>query len=179
MVKRVYFGLVWLVGMMAGPTMAASFDCSKAMKPHEKVICADQALSSADETLAKDYARLIAELPAALKPALQKSQRSWIAYAPLTCSSDGKGTIKDQSDFTQCLKMQYDNRTRVLAQQPQNIGPFKTVALAEFAGNKNSRSRQFQLLPTVERYQPNNRPISNPITKINIPGRRIFSNTWS
>ena len=148
MVKRVYFGLVWLVGMMAAPAMAASFDCSKAMKPHEKVICADQALSSADETLAKDYARLMAELPAALKPALQKSQRSWIAYAPLACSSDGKGTIKDQSDFAQCLKMQYDNRIRVLAQQPQNIGPFKALALAEFQAMRSS-SDDLEFFPVV------------------------------
>lgn len=117
---------------------AASFDCSKAAKPVEKIICAEKDISEADDRLARDYARLLAEIPAALKPALQKSQRSWLTYVPLACSSDGRGSIKDKAQFTQCLKNEYQQRIRTLASQPQKAGPFRTLALDEFQAMPSS-----------------------------------------
>lgn len=148
MYHSVRIGCVAAVWLCAAPALAASFDCKKANRPHETIICADQALSLADETLAKDYARLMAELPASLKPALQKSQRSWVNFAPLACSSDGKGAIKDKADFAQCLKMQYDNRIRTFAQQPQTIGAFKSVAITDFQAMRSS-SDDLEFFPVV------------------------------
>lgn len=117
---------------------AASFDCAKATKSHEKIICADPALSQADEALAQNYTRLMSELPPAAKQALQKSQRSWLAYGPLACSSDGKGTIKDKSAFAQCLKTEYNNRLTLLKRQPVAIGPWRTLAVSEFQAMPSS-----------------------------------------
>lgn len=117
---------------------AASFDCRKAAKPAEKTICDDKALSDADDTLARDYTRLMGVLLPAQKQALQKSQRSWIAYAPLACSSDGRGTIKDRAQFAQCLKSEYDQRLAMLARQPQSVGPFKVLELGEFQAMPSS-----------------------------------------
>jgi len=128
--------------------LAASFDCSKAAKPHEKIICADPALSKLDEALAQTYTRLMADLPAALKPALQKSQRSWLAYGPLACSGDGRGTIKDKPAFAQCLKTEYDRRLTALKQQPGTVGTFRTLAVTEFQAMPSSSDDQ-EFFPVV------------------------------
>ena len=122
----------------ASAASAASFDCSKASKPIEKVICADPALSASDEQLGRDYARLLAEVPASLKSVVQKSQRSWLAYVPLTCSSDGRGTIKDKAQFTQCVKSEYEQRIATLSKQPQSLAAFKLITSAEFQAMPSS-----------------------------------------
>lgn len=143
------FAVAVLATMGLSPVaLAASFDCNKAAKPHEKIICADPALSKADEALAQAYTRLMADLPAALKPALQKSQRSWLAYGPLTCSSDGRGTIKDKAAFAQCLKTEYDNRLTTLKQQPGTVGTFRTLAVTEFQAMPSS-SNDPEFFPIV------------------------------
>ncbi len=127
---------------------AASFDCSKAAKPHEKIICADPNLSKADEALSQAYSRLMADLPGALKPALQKSQRSWLAYGPLACSHDGRGTIKDNAAFAQCLLAEYDSRLATLKRQPETVGPFRTLAVTEFQAMPSS-STDPEFFPVV------------------------------
>lgn len=130
-----------LGGAMVGGSLqagAASFDCAKAVKPAELAICDDKALSAADVQLAAAYARLMADIPAPLKPALQKTQRNWVAYLPLACSSDGRGTVKDKATFTQCLKSEYDSRIATLAAEPKTIGGLKTVAVGEFQAMRSS-----------------------------------------
>jgi uncharacterized protein len=50
--------------LLFGATLAeaASFDCAKAATPHEKLVCGDPALSSADEHLAASFQAAIATL---------------------------------------------------------------------------------------------------------------------
>lgn len=118
--------------------MAASFDCAKASKPIEKFICATPALSSLDEQLGRDYGRLLGEVPASLKPMIQKSQRSWLAYVPLNCSSDGRGAIKDKAQFTQCVQSEYEQRVGLLSKQPQTLGDYKLVVSADYQAMPSS-----------------------------------------
>jgi uncharacterized protein len=132
-----------LLGMGVGMlpvtgSQAASFDCAKATKPTERIICQDKGLSAADEQMAKDYARVMAEVPPNLKALIQKGQRSWIVFVPLTCSTDGRGTIKDQTQFAQCLKTEYDQRIATLTREPRQIGPFKSVTVSEFQAMPSS-----------------------------------------
>lgn len=127
---------------------AASFDCAKATKPVEKVICTTPSLSQADETLAQDYRRLMEGLPPALKPILQKGQRSWLAYVPLYCSSDGRGTIGKPADFAQCVTQEYAQRVRSLQNQPARIGPFSVIQADEFQAMPSS-SKEPDFFPIV------------------------------
>lgn len=136
------------MAVWASQAAAASFDCSKANKPIEKAICATPPLSTADEQLGKDYARLLGEVPASLKPIVQKSQRSWLAYLPLNCSSDGRGAIKDMSQFTQCLQSEYGQRITALKAQPQNVGPFRLLTSAEYQAMPSS-STDPEFFPVV------------------------------
>src|SRR5579883_2484386 len=62
---------------LASPAAAASFDCAKATRAVERTICADAALSRADEELAKAFA---AALAASLDPqGLRAAQHEWLA----------------------------------------------------------------------------------------------------
>jgi uncharacterized protein len=56
---------------------AASFDCSKATAPVEKLVCSDQELSADDEVIASLYKAGIAKTHST--PTLVQSQRQWIA----------------------------------------------------------------------------------------------------
>lgn len=136
---------LWSIG---GPVQAASFDCRKATKPHEQIICGDPALSAADDALAQAYGQLLAALPTPLKQALQKSQRSWLTYGPLACSSDGRGTIKDKAAFTQCLQTEYASRLTTLKRQPVQIGAFKTLAVTDYQAMASS-STDPEFFPVV------------------------------
>ena len=135
-------------GPMVQGAMAASFDCSKAAKPVEKIICTNAPLSQADEALAREYKRLMDALPAALKPVLQKGQRSWIVYAPLNCSSDGRGAIGKPAEFAQCLTQEYQQRIRTLQGQPVQIGPFSAMQADEFQAMPSS-SNEPDFFPVV------------------------------
>lgn len=127
---------------------AASFDCRKASKLAELAICEDKALSAADDRLAQLYSRVLGELPPSVKPAFQKTQRSWIAYLPLACSSDGRGAVKDRPQFVQCLKSEYDVRIAALNGQPKTVGAFQTIPIGEFQAMPSS-SNDPDFFPTV------------------------------
>jgi len=71
---------IWVVIMCAAvmwPVHAASFDCSKARTPQEKLICFDYRLSDLDSQLAWSYMEALkqAKNPVALK----QSQKNWVA----------------------------------------------------------------------------------------------------
>lgn len=134
--------------LVTASAFAASFDCTKAQKPAENLICATPGLSKADEALALEYKRLLDALPAPLKPVLQKGQRSWITYAPLTCSTDGRGTIGKPPEFAQCLLREYEQRIAALARQPQTIGPFAVMQADEFEAMPSS-SKEPDFFPVV------------------------------
>lgn len=70
-----------------GSTAAASFDCARAGTPDEKTVCADPALSRADETVAKLYSNALAQLKGDDRDAAVAAQRAWLAARKL-CAAD-------------------------------------------------------------------------------------------
>ena len=73
------WSLVLLGGFMFAPmlTQATGFDCGKAKKTGEKIICADSVLSELDDQLADDYAE--AQRLSLDPAALRKDQSLWLA----------------------------------------------------------------------------------------------------
>jgi uncharacterized protein len=62
---------------MSSAAIAASFDCGKASRPIEKTICADPALSKADEDMAAAYRAALAVDRDTFS--LRRDQREWLA----------------------------------------------------------------------------------------------------
>jgi uncharacterized protein YecT (DUF1311 family) len=63
--------------LLASPAQAASFDCSKASTPQEKLICFDYRLSDLDSQLAWTYTEALKQ--AKDTSALKQSQKDWVA----------------------------------------------------------------------------------------------------
>lgn len=59
-------------------TLAASFDCAKAVTPAEKTICASPALGQLDQDVAQAYKALLKAQPADDAEAVREEQRNWI-----------------------------------------------------------------------------------------------------
>lgn len=91
------------------PAMAASFDCSKAASPTEKLICSSAEISSLDGKLQKTYKTALTATDAYGKKALTEEQRNWVRYT--------RGICQD----TTCLKQAYLSRIVVLERNEKNI----------------------------------------------------------
>jgi uncharacterized protein YecT (DUF1311 family) len=100
------FALLAASLLLCGSTArAASFDCAKASIPVEKTICADPALSTADERLAEAFA---AATGATLRPAaLRAEQLKWLS---------ARGTLTN----TAALLKSYQRRTAELTASAQS-----------------------------------------------------------
>ena len=98
------------------PVHAASFDCAKASSPFEKAICANDALSAADDRLAKSYATAIGGLSGKALAGLREDQRAWLNFAQAACSPAAKPLTSGSYSETaqQCLVDVFDGRSTVL-----------------------------------------------------------------
>lgn len=67
---------------LANAVHAASFPCAKASSRIEKAICRDATLGKLDEEIAAAFTADKAALAVAWRPALQRSQREWLALRP-------------------------------------------------------------------------------------------------
>jgi uncharacterized protein YecT (DUF1311 family) len=84
-------------------SFAASFDCAKAQRPLEKLICSNPQLNSADEQMGQTFKEINASFP--LKGFALLTQRRFIADYP-TCMLDGKGkTVATPATANACLQM--------------------------------------------------------------------------
>jgi uncharacterized protein YecT (DUF1311 family) len=92
---------------------AASFNCSSAQSAREKAICADPALSAADDALAVSYRAAMAPLSAAARAELQAGQRSWLRFIATVCTPV-RGAAKLDEAPTPCLRRHYAVRQRQL-----------------------------------------------------------------
>jgi uncharacterized protein len=81
---------------------AASFDCTKAKSPVEKVICTDTELSKLDEDLSKVYKDALKEHP--VENYVKTRQRAWIKT----------NSYCDKSKLANCLKENYKGRIKQL-----------------------------------------------------------------
>jgi uncharacterized protein len=117
----------------SAPVGAASFDCAKASRPHERLICSTPALSAADDELSAAYRAAVERSPEAARAPLRQGQREWIPYLPALCSDDGKGRVfKDRKEAAGCLLNGYRERIALLGRIPETVGPFAVVPAQRF-----------------------------------------------
>jgi uncharacterized protein len=98
--------LVAIILVAPSITIGASFNCSKAGTSTEKTICANKALSSLDEQLAKAYESviLLSDRPDVIK----SHQKEWLH------------NIRDKCEDANCLKSAYEHRLAQLAAAKQS-----------------------------------------------------------
>lgn len=92
------------------PAQAASFDCAKAAKPLEKLICGNADLSKLDETLAGAYAADLAMYSQEAQIKLRQGQRSWLKYVRARCGYWLGTPNLDVNAAKQCLQDEYQGR---------------------------------------------------------------------
>lgn len=98
------------------PASAASFDCAKAATPLEKQICATPDFSREDEVLSRAYATALGGLSEPARAQMQKDQRAWLDYVPLSCSTDAKPPVSFTDDQAACLLSAFTSRVTDLEQ---------------------------------------------------------------
>ena len=81
--------------MVAAHAHAAGFDCKKALRPIEKAICDDGALSQLDDRLTKAYEDMLGKISD--KESLVVSQRAWLQQ-------------RDRCVDKRCLRRAYEDR---------------------------------------------------------------------
>lgn len=93
------------------PSLAtsASFDCTKALRPAEKLVCRDAELSILDSKLGQSYKSAMGATDAAGKKSLAAEQGHWIIYTRNEC--------RDAS----CLKKAYLSRSAILERNEKYI----------------------------------------------------------
>lgn len=89
---------------------AASFDCSAATKPLEKLICADAELSKLDEELATAYGVHLAQYSQEAQIKLRQSQRSWLKMVRAVCGYRLDHPGRNGETALGCLKQEYADR---------------------------------------------------------------------
>lgn len=93
--------IIFACCIMSDPCMAASFDCSKASSPIEKLVCSDSILSDLDSRLGLAFRE--ARSNTLDKEGLKRAQFAWLAQ------------LKNCPD-TQCLRLAYEKRVGELVQ---------------------------------------------------------------
>ena len=103
MVRRTSFSLVFIVAggfLFSELANAASFDCNKASRPVERMICSDPELSKLDEAMVVAFRNAIGA--AADSSTVRAEQRGWIVDSRNKC------------DTAACLKQAYQSRIALL-----------------------------------------------------------------
>lgn len=117
--------LATILMALAQPASAASFDCTKAVSPLEKVICGNEELSRLDEQLAEKYRSGLNALSPEGQSLLRRGQRDWLALVRTHCASRlGQPADPIRDDATQCLRREYDARLQGLGTSAQRLGPY-------------------------------------------------------
>ena len=98
----------------------ASFDCAKASRPVDMLICSDHQLAALDAKLAQAYKTTLAANPAD-KNSLRDSQRAWVAKRDKDCLN--------KTDSNTCLKLAYLGRLAELSARSATVGTVETVVI--------------------------------------------------
>jgi uncharacterized protein YecT (DUF1311 family) len=98
------------------PSLAASFDCTRASTPFEHAICDNPELSTADERLSRSYATANGGLTEAAAETMRVDQREWLNYAQRACAAEAAPMRSGEYDDTgvSCLVDLFKTRSRVL-----------------------------------------------------------------
>ena len=90
---------------------AASFDCTKAVTPQDKAICANRELSMLDEQMASAYRVLLPQLSPNAAGEVRNDQREWLRWIPKACPDY---RAQEADEFADCLRDEYTARTSEL-----------------------------------------------------------------
>ncbi len=108
-----------LLALLAGQSMAASFDCTKASSFAEKEICRDGYLSGLDEWVARAYKAALEVNPGQVD-AVRQSQREWL---------QARDACKDQKCLDTSISARINSLDRYVSKEKANAAS----ALAEEA----------------------------------------------
>lgn len=112
-VQSIGFGLcLFVAGAVPFAAHAASFDCTKAKLPAEKIICADRALNAADTRMGQVYREALAKSSSRAVGHLRVDQLQWLAWMQQVCHADGTGAA---AEVSKCMLTLYADRTKLLA----------------------------------------------------------------
>ena len=116
MTKLSLLCLAALAALMVPAAHAASFDCAKAQRPVEKLICGDPRLNAADERLGQAYRSGLQRLPAAGVGPLRAEQVQWLAWMQEICHAPAAGVTASApaSDVAACMLGLYGERSKQL-----------------------------------------------------------------
>lgn len=124
----------FIVPALSGPAQAASFDCSKAELPLDKLICATPELSTKDDEMGAKYRAALAILSPEGQGILKEGQRKWLKFVRAHCTARiGQPADKDGGDAVECLRHEYDDRLRQLIASAQRIGPYTFSEVDDFS----------------------------------------------
>lgn len=133
----------WLLGGLAAPAHAASFDCRKASTWVEKAVCDDAELGALDEALANNYNGMLASnLGDGGRQHLRQEQRDWLKQRNACRSSD-------------CLRQVYRERVDSVCDLPVVSGVHALcidteAVLAQPRVKRASASQGVQAMPENE-----------------------------
>jgi uncharacterized protein YecT (DUF1311 family) len=92
------------------PSFGASFDCAKATRPQEVLICASPEVSRLDSAMAASYKTLLQRLTVESQNDVRRSQRQWLVFWPIACREDGKSLNPKSKDAQNCAVALYKDR---------------------------------------------------------------------
>lgn len=108
----------------AEPAKAASFNCSKASSPRDRLICRTPALSDLDSRLGETYEARKALLSSEGAELLKKSQLSWLRFVYTVCAVTGNAKIANDEKASTCIEGRYRDRLTQLEEVGRRFGPF-------------------------------------------------------
>jgi uncharacterized protein YecT (DUF1311 family) len=88
-----------------------SFDCAKASRPIEKLVCGDHDLAAQDSLMAAEFVKL-RDRSGEKRATLIEEQRDWLATIETICSVPAKGVVakEDETPVADCLERLYSSR---------------------------------------------------------------------
>lgn len=117
MVRTFQRVLLSFIALFAMPAAAASFDCSKAVRPIDKLICTFEddlqvrpSLSHLDEEMARAFAEKRAKLGPAEVRDLLAEQRAWLKSRESKCDVPTSGEFRDEILSAFCVADLYRKR---------------------------------------------------------------------
>jgi uncharacterized protein len=133
---------------------AASFDCAKASEAHERLICADPALSKQDEEMARLFAAARQGLSEEGKRLLTAGQRSWIAFLHKLCPVLPAAAKEEAATAGHdCVSGEYDSRIDALKRAQTMSGPFRFMRVESFEARKGSADDETANHPGIDERQ--------------------------
>jgi len=124
-------------------SLAASFDCAKARKPAELLICGVPALSKVDSQMGDIYRKNLAELSPSASQLYKDGQRDWLIYWPGLCANDA-GKLDPKSDETvQCAKTEYAARIATLKLQKRTVENLLAYPVSHYRVLKSTAGLDF------------------------------------